>query len=91
MINFYKMYISAWANYQEDALMKMLRKYLDRDLDKISQDWWDIKYFHQHFVMKCGDYFGVDSDYAIEDDDGNIVWQGDYPTEQVIRDVLNNY
>ena len=91
MLNLYKMYINAWSNYEEDKLMKLLRKYLDRDLGSISNDWWDIKYFNKHFTMKRGDYFGVDSDYAIEDDYGNIVWEGDYPSEEIIRSVLDNY
>lgn len=90
-INFFQIYINAWSNYEEDKLMNMLQRYFNSAF-RDSNAWLDIKYFHKHFVMKRGDYFGVDSDYAIADGGtGAIVWEGDYPTEEVIRDVLNNY
>lgn len=90
-INLYKIYINAWSNYEEDKLMDMLRRYLNKDLDKLSSDWFDIKYFHKHFTIKRGDVFDSNCDYAISDDNGDIVWEGDYPTEEVIKEILNNY
>lgn len=91
-MNLYKIYISAWSNYEEDKLMDILNKYMRKDLNSIAPEaWYGIKYFYEHFTMKRGDYFGVDSDYAIGDEYGEVVWEGDYPSEQVIKDILNNY
>lgn len=89
-INLYNTYIRAWSHYEEDKLMSMLKKYFGNEL-KNSSDWYDIKYFHDNFSIKRGDYYNVDSDYAIGDIDGNVVWEGDYPSEAIIKNILNNY
>lgn len=89
-INFFNIYIKAWSNYEEDKLMKMLQQYFNSAF-RDSNDWLDIKYFHKNFYIKSGDYFGVDSNYAIGNSLGEVVWEGDYPTEDAIREVINNY
>ena len=88
-INLYDVYIKAWSDYAEDKVMNMLQKYFRRYL-KDMDGWYDINFFHENFSIRDGSYYGVDSSYAIGDNLGNVVWEGDYPTEEVIKQVLNS-
>lgn len=89
-LNLFKAYISAWSNYEEDKFIDYLR-YIDKYLtDNHWSEWFDIKYFDKYFSIHRGDYYDVDSPYAIGNNKGQVVWSGDYPTEDVLRFVINN-
>lgn len=88
-INLYAIYIKAWSDYAEDKVMNMLQQYF-RPYLKNMDGWYDIKFFHDNFSIRDGDYYGVDSNYAIGDNLGNVVWEGSYPTEEVIKQVVNS-
>ena len=88
-LNLFKAYIRAWSNHEEDKFIDQLH-YIDKYLrDNHWSEWFDIKYFHKHFIIKSGYYYDVDSDYAIGDIMGNVVWEGDYPTEEIMRKLIN--
>ena len=89
MDNLYRVYIRAWSDYKEEKFMDMLGDFMDRFLDDVAgEDWSNIKFFHENYSMKNGDYFGVKEDYAIKNIyTQRIVWKGDYPTPDIIRKI----
>ena len=89
-MDLYRVYIRAWSDYAEEKLMDYLERFMDRELREVCQeDWSNIRFFHENYVMKHGDYFGVEEDYAIKNiDTQRIVWKGDYPTSDIIKKIV---
>lgn len=88
MSNLFEAYIRAWADYKEEKFMEIVTSYLKNAVD--SDDLQDLEFFHSHFAIKHGYYFGVDEDYAIGDYFGRVFWKGDYPTVESIRQTLED-
>lgn len=87
--NIYQMYISAWSGYEESTVMEVLETYLRKLLnDTCWDDWHNIQHFHENYCIHRGDYYGVKSDYAIATVHGKVVWEGDYPSEAIIKEIL---
>lgn len=88
-MDLYRVYIKAWADYNEEKFMKYLEDYMDKELREVCwEDWNNVKFFHENYSMHNGDYFDVDEDYAIKNIYTNrIVWKGDYPTPDVLRKI----
>lgn len=89
MFNLFKAYIQAWSDYRENDFMKVATLYLNKALDR--NDLADLMVFHEHYTIKRGHYYGVDEDYAIGDNSGTVVWKGDYPTEEVIKKIIDEW
>lgn len=89
MENLYNVYIRAWSDYAEDRLMDVIENFMYNFLDDVAkEDWQNIKYFHENYDMHYGDYYGIEEEYAIENiETSEIVWKGDYPSEEIIRKI----
>lgn len=89
MINLYALYIQAWSNYEEDKVMEMLKRYMNKPLKELCWSAWsDIQYFHKNYSIHAGHYYEVEEDYAIGNNEGEVIWKGDYPTEEIIKWVI---
>ena len=88
-MNLYKAYIKAWSNYEQDKFIYFINNYF-RDMFNFSE-LWDIRHFDEAFSIERGDNYDVFEDYVIIYWGGSreeIVWKGDYPTEEVIKKCL---
>lgn len=88
--NLYRAYINAWSDYKENKFMEMLEEYMEPILrNTMWEEWDDIKYFHENYSIHDGRYYDVEEDYAIGNNSGKVVWKGDYPSEKIIKEIIN--
>lgn len=90
-INLYKAYIRAWSYGETERFKSGLEKYFRNMLD--FSELWDIRHFDTYFSIERGEDYNVNEDYVIIYWGKNqviekIVWKGDYPTEEAIKECL---